>query len=125
MSNHYIRIDNSNRIIKGFSSEFEEPQQNDICINEDGGRHFEMLGRVNPQLTDPNLIYIYKYENGQMLERTQEEILQDLQAIPKEISKEDSVMLAIAELDAQREKDKLETQLAIAEAINSILGGVN
>jgi len=33
------------------------------------------------------------------------------------------MMLAIADLDAQRVKDKLETQLAIAELTNTIIGG--
>ena len=47
---HYIRIDTEGRIIKGFSDAFEQPIDGDICINEKGGRHFEMLGVVNPPL---------------------------------------------------------------------------
>lgn len=35
----------------------------------------------------------------------------------------EQLMLAMADLDAQRVKDKLETQLAIAELTNTILGG--
>lgn len=34
------------------------------------------------------------------------------------------VMLAIADLDLQREQDKIETQLAIAELAETLLGGV-
>lgn len=39
-------------------------------------------------------------------------------------TQEQLTMLAIAELDNQRQQDKLETQLAIAELTNSLLGGV-
>lgn len=35
-----------------------------------------------------------------------------------------SLMLAIADLDLQRETDKLETQLAVADLAEAILGGV-
>jgi len=37
----------------------------------------------------------------------------------------DDVALALADIDAQREADKLETQLAIAELAEMITGGVN
>lgn len=39
------------------------------------------------------------------------------------ITAEEMLMLAVAELDAQREQDKIETQLAIAELAETILGG--
>ncbi len=41
-----------------------------------------------------------------------------------EPTKTEMVMLAIADLDLQREQDKIETQLAIAELAETILGGV-
>lgn len=42
---------------------------------------------------------------------------------PKEPTENDMIMLAIAELDMQREIDKTETQLAIAELATTLLGG--
>ena len=36
----------------------------------------------------------------------------------------DYVMLAIAELDAQREMDKTESEMAIAELAEAIMGGM-
>ena len=47
---HYIRLDENNYVIKGFSDAFEEPLPTDICINENGGRHFELFGEINPNL---------------------------------------------------------------------------
>ncbi|NHN31119.1 hypothetical protein G9U52_14870 [Paenibacillus sp. S3N08] len=37
---HYIRINENSLIIKRFSSAFEQPEGGDICVNEDGGRHY-------------------------------------------------------------------------------------
>ena len=74
MSKHYIKLDENNRIIKGFSSDFEQALQTDICINENGGRQFEMNGKINPSLIDKKGVFLYKYENGQVIKRTDEEI---------------------------------------------------
>lgn len=123
MSKHYIKIDNNKRITKGFSTDFEEPQENDICINENGGRHFELLGQINPSLLNMQGVYLYKYENGEITKRTEEEIGNDINEIPKELSQTDLVMLALADLDTQRQQDKLDTQLAIAELTSTLMGG--
>ena len=78
---HYIRLDLEGRIIKGFSDAFEQPIDGDICINEQGGRHFGMFGVINPPLTDMQGIYLYKYVDGVEAERTSEEIQRDIDAI--------------------------------------------
>ena len=75
-------MDPYNRIIKGFSTDFEDPQESDICINEEGGRHFEMCGKINPNLVNEKGIYLYKYENGEVVPRTEEEINIDTAALP-------------------------------------------
>jgi len=43
---------------------------------------------------------------------------------PQEPTEIEMIMLAIADLDMQREIDKTETQLAIAELAETILGGI-
>lgn len=43
---------------------------------------------------------------------------------PKELTETEMIMLAIAELDMQREIDKTETELAIAELAETLLGGI-
>ncbi|MGE4213656.1 MAG: hypothetical protein AB7E42_02610 [Anaerotignaceae bacterium] len=80
---HYVRLDTDGRIIKGFSDAFEQPIEGDICINEQGGRHFEMFGVVNPPLMNMQGIYIYKYIDEVVMERTPEEIQADISNLPQ------------------------------------------
>lgn len=79
MYKHYIRLDSAGHIIKGFSTAFEQPQDGDICINEQGGYQFrlESDGAENPPLMDLEGILLYKYEGGVILDRTDEEIEAD------------------------------------------------
>ncbi len=80
---HYIRLDSSNRVIKGFSDAFEAPLDTDICINEQGGRQFELLGVINPPLINMDMTYKYKYANGEILETTEKETQIELASFPK------------------------------------------
>ena len=77
MAKHYIIIDDSNCIQCGFSDDFEQPEAGAICINEDGGRHFEMNGVTNPPLMDSNGVPLYKFVNGEVVERTPAELEAD------------------------------------------------
>ena len=81
---HYIRLDENGNIVKGFSDAFEQPKGDDIAINEQGGRHFRLPfeSRVNPPLLTDEGIPLYKYENGEVKERTAEEIQADIDALP-------------------------------------------
>ena len=78
---HYIRLDGI-KIIKGFSDAFEQPQTGDICINENGDRHFMLNDNINPALTDEQGIAKYKYEKGKISARTKTEIDADIAKIP-------------------------------------------
>lgn len=60
---HYIRLNSDNMIIKGFSTAFEKPLETDICINEKGGRHFEIDGVINPPLFDEKGCHLYRYDS--------------------------------------------------------------
>ncbi|MCG8401359.1 MAG: hypothetical protein MJA84_07150 [Firmicutes bacterium] len=79
---HYIKLDDQNRIVKGFSNAFEQPEITDICINEHGGRHFELNGQINPPLFNNQGIPLYKWDGTQVIERTQQEIQSDIDALP-------------------------------------------
>ena len=79
---HYIRTNNDNNITRGFSDAFEQPQGGDICINEQGGRHFELFGEINPPLRDENGIPMYKWNGKNAVKRTAEEIQTDIDALP-------------------------------------------
>lgn len=74
MAKHYIITDESGRILRGFSDDFEQPDASAICINEDGGRHFELNGVINPPMTDYDGVPLYKYGGEQVVARTQEEL---------------------------------------------------
>ena len=74
MAKHYIITDEAGRILRGFSDDFEQPDARAIYINEDGGRHFELNGVVNPPMTDHNGVLLYKFDGGKVVARTQEEL---------------------------------------------------
>lgn len=67
MAKHYITKDENNIITNAFSDAFETSQENDICINEKGGRHY------NLEITDGRGKYKYKYVNKKITERTEAE----------------------------------------------------
>jgi hypothetical protein len=71
MSKHYIRIDENNNIIAGFSDQFMTPELNDICINENGGRHFLIIINrekiINPVLVNTQNKWKYKYIDGKVV----------------------------------------------------------
>lgn len=82
---HYISVDEQNRIVGGFSDAFRAPSDTDICINERGGYQFRLFpgGEENPRLYEwPHMIPLYKYENGEVVKRTEEEIEADIAALP-------------------------------------------
>lgn len=82
---HYIAVDDRNRIIGGFSDAFRKPKEGDICINEQGGYQFRLFpgGEENPPLHEwQHMIPLYKYENGEVVKRTEEEIEADIADIP-------------------------------------------
>jgi hypothetical protein len=42
MTKHYIRLDQNGTIIHRFSTDFEQPIQGDICVNENGERQYNL-----------------------------------------------------------------------------------
>ena len=75
---HYITVDDQNRITDGWSdgAHPEKDTEGATCINDNGGYQFRLFpeGEENPDLWDMDGIPLYKYEGGQVLERTPEEI---------------------------------------------------
>lgn len=75
---HYIRVIDG-IVTKGFSDAFEEPTDTDICINEKGGRHFEIDGEINPPMFDENFCHLYRYD-GKLRKATADELKAELEA---------------------------------------------
>lgn len=69
MAKHYIRINENNEIIKSFSTDFEQPEQDDICVNEDGDRHYNLAIRTD------DMQYRLKYIANEIIEKTEEELI--------------------------------------------------
>ena len=69
----YIRVKDTN-IVKGFSDVFEEPIEGDICIDESDTRHFHIAGEINPTICNMDGVYLYKYIDGEIIKKTDEEI---------------------------------------------------
>ena len=82
MAKHFIRIDGNYFITHTFSDDFPEHVEQllptDICIKEDGGRHF------NLELYREDGLSRYKYVAGEIVETTDEDLSDQLQRIKLE-----------------------------------------
>lgn len=82
---HYIKVDDQGRIVDGWSDGPHSGKDTTeaICINEEGGYQFRLTpgGEENPVLFDHRGVPLYKWENGQVAERSQAELEADRAAI--------------------------------------------
>ena len=84
---HYITVDDRSRIIDGWS-DGPHPDRDTtgaVLLTGQGGYQFRLFpeGEENPALYDwDSMIPLYKWEDGQVFRRTQEEIEADRAAIP-------------------------------------------
>ena len=104
---HYIRVDENNHVIKGFSDAFKSPEIDDICINQKGSRHFELLGVINPSLFDAAGCHLFKYINGVIMETTEEERAAELVTKPHEKTSEELQAEYLLDLDYRLSKQEL------------------
>lgn len=83
---HYIVANDQGRITDGWSDGPcpDRDTTNAICINEQGGYQFRLFpgGEENPPLYTMDGIPLYKYDDGQIVPRAEEEIAADRAAIP-------------------------------------------
>ena len=124
MAKHYILTDESGRIVRGFSDDFEQPTDGAICINEDGGRHFELDGVINPPMTDYNGVPLYSFDGGKVVERTKLQLEADKPAVisvPTIEERVQTIELAVKEL-ATNGVGTAELEAALAE-IEAVLNG--
>ncbi len=136
---YYIRLNEKNQIIKTFSSTFEKPNVTDILIGEGEGSQFrafsnnlspelkEFTGVENGlQLTNEHGIYILKYENGLICKVSEEELLEELNNLPKpqptevELLKEENLnlmetMTMLYERSQDLEQQNIDLMVAITE----------
>lgn len=83
---HYITTDSRGRITEGWSDGTHQGRDtnNAICIDTEGGYQFRLFpgGEENPPLYTVDGVPLYKYDDGQIVPRTEEEIAADRAAIP-------------------------------------------
>ena len=82
---HYITVDEQSRIVDGFSDAFHQPSETDILLTDKGGYQFRLFpgGEENPSLFEwDSMIPLYKWEDGEVVRRTEEEIEADRAEIP-------------------------------------------
>ena len=108
---HYIRVKDG-LVVKGFSDAFESPLETDICINEKGGRHFEIDGVINPPLHNENMCHIYRYDT-EIRKATDEELEIELRQIQG--NQTPSEVEVLRNRVAYLEQELTNTQLALAE----------
>jgi len=72
MYKHYIRTNEAGTVVHGFSDAFEQPQDGDILVLENGPRHFHEAWPES--LRNERGQYRFRWVNGQRVERTQEEL---------------------------------------------------
>lgn len=78
---HYIRLDADNNVIDGYTSAFPGfAQDGDICILEDGPRHFQEAWPE--QLRNNNGQTVFKWIKGKRVQRPQAELDSELAARP-------------------------------------------
>ena len=80
---------------------------------------FDEETEIGLDVTPAQGLYAPKW-NGETWEEGETEIPEPT---PVEPTETDLVMLAIADLDTQREKDKIDDQIAMAELAELLLGG--
>ena len=86
---HYIRIDNNNYIIDGFSDAFRQPTENDICINEQGSYQFRLFpnGEENPPLFEGFGIPLYEWNGSEVVCRAKSDLELDRKAEQERMEK--------------------------------------
>lgn len=102
----YARTNEKGIVIKIFSDCFEQPQLSDALIKSGRGDEFVHLGYY--RILTKERIYRYKIVDGELTERTEEEIAEELAESPVE---EESDKEKIARLEAEI----IQTQLAMCE----------
>ena len=119
MLKEYVQVDTDGFIVEKFIYDDEEPEsipEDCVPIWESKRRFF--IPKYNKALSE--------WEEGASAEALAAEAsrvnaIQNEEAQPTET---DYMMLAIAGLDAQREADKTENELAIAELAEAMMGGM-
>ena len=122
----YIQIDDASRIIAINSSAFLSSTEGWIEIDSGvGDRYHHAQGNYFPKpIYEERGIPVYKYVDGEVLERTQEEIDADYHEPVPQPSETDIALVELAALEAENATRLDEQDAALVELAALITGGV-
>ena len=122
----YIQIDDASRIIAINSSAFLSSTEGWIAIDEGlGDKYHHAQGNYFPKpIYEERGIPVYKYVDGEVLERTQEEIDADYHEPVPQPSETDIALVELAALEAENATRLDEQDAALVELAALITGGV-
>ena len=122
----YIQIDDASRIIAINSSAFLSSTEDWIAIDSGlGDRYHHAQGNYFPKpIYEERGIPVYKYIDGEVLERTQEEIDADYHEPVPQPSETDIALVELAALEAENATRLDEQDAALVELAALITGGV-
>lgn len=122
----YIQIDDASRIIAINSSAFLPSTEGWIEIDHGSGdRYHHAQGNYFPRpIYEERGIPVYKYVDGKVLERTQEEIDADYHEPVPQPSETDIALVELAALESENATRLDEQDAALVELAALITGGV-
>ena len=122
----YIQIDDASRIVAINSSAFLSSTDGWIEIdNGAGDRYHHAQGNYFPKpIYEERGISVYKYVDGEVLERTQEEIDADYHEPVPQPSETDIALVELAALESENAARLDEQDAALVELAALITGGV-
>ena len=122
----YIKIDDASRIIAINSSAFLPSTEGWVAIDRGlGDRYHHAQGNyLSKPLYEERGIPVYKYVDGEVLERTQEEIDADYHEPVPEPSETDIALVELAALESENAARLDEQDAALVELAALITGGV-
>lgn len=122
----YIQTDDASRIIAINSSAFLSDTEGWTAIDEGAGdRYHHAQGNYLPKpLYEERGIPVYKYVDGEVLERTQEEIDADYHKPVPQPSETDIALVELAALESENAARLDEQDAALVELAALITGGV-
>lgn len=122
----YIQIDDASRIVAINSSAFLPDTEGWTPIDEGAGdRYHHAQGNYFPKpIYEERGIPIYKYIDGKVLERTQEEIDADYHEPVPQPSETDIALVELAALESENATRLDEQDAALVELAALITGGV-
>ena len=122
----YIKIDDASRIIAINSSAFLPSTEGWVAIDHGlGDRYHHAQGNYFPKpIYEERGIPVYKYVDGKVLERTQEEIDADYHEPVPQPSETDIALVELAALESENATRLDEQDAALVELAALITGGV-